>query len=239
MIAFIGDQALGAGAQAVLELIRDEGADAVIHSGDFDYQDDPAAWMAMIDGVLGPDFPYFASVGNHDSSRFYGAGGYQELLEARMQRIGVPWTGDLGVQSFFHYEGILVVFTAAGVFGSGDGDHAPFIRDVLAADDSTWKISSWHENMRDMQLGSKGNYHRLGGVRGVATGRGHHRDGPRALLLAHAPALRTSSRRRSPAPSSHWSSRADDPETVEDEGASFVFVSGLGGHSVRNQDRDG
>jgi hypothetical protein len=32
---------------------------------------------------------------------------------------------------------------------------------------------------------------------------------------------------------------ADDPGTTEDEGTSFVFVSGLGGHSVRNQDRDG
>ena len=30
---------------------------------------------------------------------------------------------------------------------------------------------------------------------------------------------------------------ADDPATQEDEGRSFVFVSGLGGSSVRDQDR--
>jgi len=43
-IAFIGDQGLGPNAQAVLTLIRNEGAAAVLHSGDFDYQDDPKAW---------------------------------------------------------------------------------------------------------------------------------------------------------------------------------------------------
>jgi hypothetical protein len=55
-VAFIGDQGLGADPVAVLQLILDEGADAVVHSGDFDYGDDAAAWDAQIDGVLGPDF---------------------------------------------------------------------------------------------------------------------------------------------------------------------------------------
>jgi hypothetical protein len=118
-VAFIGDQGLGSDAEAVLTLIRSEGADAVIHQGDFDYRDDPAAWEAMIDGILGPDFPYFASVGNHDTSVFYGAGGYQEVLSDRMARLGIPFTGDLGVQSFHHFQGILVVLTAPGVFGAG------------------------------------------------------------------------------------------------------------------------
>src|SRR3990172_10629401 len=45
-IAFFGDQGLGGDAEAVLRLIRDEGADAVLHLGDFDYHDDPAAWDA-------------------------------------------------------------------------------------------------------------------------------------------------------------------------------------------------
>ena len=40
-IAFIGDQGLGPDARAVLELIRDERADAVLHQGDFEYGDDP------------------------------------------------------------------------------------------------------------------------------------------------------------------------------------------------------
>jgi hypothetical protein len=237
-VAFIGDQGAGAGAQAVLELIRDEGADAVIHSGDFDYHDDPAAWMATIDNVLGPDYPYFASVGNHDAGSFYGAGGYQELLAARMQRLGIPWTGDLGVQSFFHYRGILVVFTAAGVFGSGDSDHALFIRDVLAADDAVWKISSWHENMTDMQLGSKGNSTGWGVYEesrrgGAIIATAHEHSYSRTHLLSHVEQKTVASTEQPLVLS------PDDPGTTEDEGQSFVFVSGLGGHSVRNQDRDG
>src|SRR3990172_3504574 len=118
-IAFLGDQGLGGDAEAVLELIRDEGADAVIHMGDFDYEDDPAAWDAQIDAFLGADFPYFASAGNHDEGRFYGPGGYQEVLEARMDRLGIPWEGDLGVRSSLHFEGIFVVCTAPGSFGDG------------------------------------------------------------------------------------------------------------------------
>ena len=96
MIAFIGDQGPGENGQAVLRLIKNEGAAAVIHAGDFDYDHDPAAWDARINAVLGPDFPYFACVGNHDKKKFYGAGGYQEFMEARMSRLGIIWEGDLG-----------------------------------------------------------------------------------------------------------------------------------------------
>src|SRR3974390_2603474 len=65
-VAFIGDQGLGEEPKAVLTMIKAEGADLVIHSGDFDYADDPAAWDGQINGVLGPNFPYIGSIGNHD-----------------------------------------------------------------------------------------------------------------------------------------------------------------------------
>ena len=32
---------------------------------------------------------------------------------------------------------------------------------------------------------------------------------------------------------------SDDPNTLEDEGRTFAFVSGLGGRSIRNQSRSG
>ena len=70
-IAFIGDQGRGADAEAVLLLIRDEGADAVVHSGDFDYEDDPAAWDGPITSILGADFSYFASAGNRPATQAY------------------------------------------------------------------------------------------------------------------------------------------------------------------------
>jgi hypothetical protein len=237
-VAFIGDQGLGADPVAVLQLILDEGADAVVHSGDFDYGDDAAAWDAQIDGVLGPDFPYFASVGNHDKSHFYAPGGYQDRLAARMNRLGIPWTGDLGVQSALHFQGIFVLLTAPDIYGAGDGFHDLYIRDQLAADESIWSISSWHRNMTAMQVGGKsddtgwGVYEesRRGGAI-IATA--HEHSYSRTHLLSSIqdqtvagvgdPLVLT----------------ADDPATAEDEGRSFVFVSGLGGKSIRNQDLDG
>ncbi|MHC4141222.1 MAG: metallophosphoesterase family protein [Planctomycetota bacterium] len=182
-IAFIGDQGLGPDAQAVLQLIADEGADAVVHSGDFDYDDNPRAWDQQISEILGPCFPYFASVGNHDDQGFYGPGGYQEMLADRMSCLGLAWDGDLGARSTHTYQGILFVLTAPGVFGDGDLDYAPYIRDQLAASDAIWRISSWHKLMEAMQVGGKSD---------DETGRGRHRHRPRALVRADAPAAQLS-----------------------------------------------
>jgi hypothetical protein len=238
MIAFLGDQGLGGNSEAVLALIRDEGADAVIHAGDFDYEDDPPAWDAQIDAFLGPDFPYFASAGNHDQGQFYDAGGYQDLLEARMNRLGIPWEGDLGVRSSFHFEDILIVFTAPGSYGNGDEVFAPYLRDVLAADDSVWSISAWHKNMRRMQVGGKSNEtgwdvyeeSRRGGAI-IATA--HEHSYSRTHLMADFEKQVVAST------GSPLLLAADDPATPEDEGRSFAFVSGLGGHSIRNQETGG
>lgn len=67
-IAFFGDQGVGSNSRAVLNLIKSEGAHALLHLGDFDYNDDPAAWEAQINSVLGANFPYFACIGNHDEA---------------------------------------------------------------------------------------------------------------------------------------------------------------------------
>jgi hypothetical protein len=237
-IAFLGDQGLGGDAEAVLRLVRDEGAEAVLHLGDFDYANDPAAWEAQIDSVLGREFPYFACVGNHDALRFFGPGGYQERLAARMRRLGIPWEGLLGVRSSFRYQGILVVTTAPGVFGRGDLLYARYIRRALAADDSLWSISAWHENMRAMQVGGKGNATGWGVYEasrrgGAIVATAHEHSYARTHLLADVSEQVVAST------SDRLALAADDPATREDEGRSFVFVSGLGGESVRDQERDG
>ena len=61
-MAFLGDQGLGSDSVAVLNLVKSEGAEMVIHAGDFDYESDPESWMEQLESVLGDDFPYFASV---------------------------------------------------------------------------------------------------------------------------------------------------------------------------------
>jgi hypothetical protein len=106
-VAFIGDQGVGPDAVAVLELIRDEGADMVLHQGDMGYTLDAASWDRQIDDTLGTAFPYFASIGNHDCLRSLpecsGPGDwpdYQALLQARLDRIpGASCTGHLGVNA--------------------------------------------------------------------------------------------------------------------------------------------
>src|SRR5437867_7063965 len=237
-VACIGDQGLGSNAQAVLTLIRSEGADVVLHGGDFDYQDDPKAWDDQISGILGRDFPYFASAGNHDAARFYGPGGYQELLAARMNRLGIAWRGDLGVQSSFTYRGIFFVLTAPDVFGDGDGLYDLFIARELAADDSTWRISSWHEDMQLMQVGGKGDQTGWGVYEqsrrgGAIIATAHEHSYSRSYLLSSCRDQTVAST------ASTLILSRDDPSTPADEGRSFVFVSGLGGKSIRPQLLDG
>jgi hypothetical protein len=240
-VAFFGDQGLDDSSVAVLELVLQEGAEAVVHLGDFDYLEDPAGpalWEAQINATLGPDFPYFASAGNHDKDFFQGPGGYQEYLAARMGRLGIVWDGDLGTQSSFEFGGIFFVLTAPHDFGEGDGFHDLYIRDQLAASPHLWKVSGWHRNMTAMQVGGKeddvgwGVYEesRRGGAI-VATA--HEHSYSRTHLLSSF-STQTVASTESP-----LALAADDPGTPEDEGRSFAFVSGLGGRGIRPQLLDG
>ncbi len=235
-IAFIGDQGFNPFSWAVLELIKDEGADAVLHSGDFDYLDLPFLWEAQINEFLGKDFPYFTSVGNHDADKFRRFLGYQYFMEARLERLGIPWEGDLGVQSVVKYKGISFMLTAPGTFGPGDGFHDVYIQQKLAEDPSIWRISSWHKNMNQMQVGGKsdstgwGVYEesRRGGAI-IATA--HEHSYSRSHLLSDMQNQSVASTANTLVVS------RDDPNTPEDEGRSFVFVSGLGGQDIRDQER--
>lgn len=227
-VAFIADQGSGSDAIAVLQLIRDEGADMVLHQGDFDYENDPNLWESNVNSVLGENFPYFASVGNHDDNNFYGAGGYQEKLQQRVDRIAdATCTGDLGVNSSCEYQGLFFVLSGVGTLGDG---HETYIRDQLTADNSTWRVCSWHKNQEAMQVGGKSNSvgweayetcRELGAI--IATGHEHSYSRTKTL---------TSTEFQTVDPD--WS----DPGALRvTAGATFVFVAGLGGASIRDQER--
>ena len=230
-VAFIADQGLGTDARAVLNLIKSEAASAVVHSGDFDYTDDPAAWESQINSVLGANFPYFASIGNHDTPEWSGSGGYQSYLQARCNRIGVSWSGDLGIKSSLSYKGIQILLTAPDISGTG---HNTYIRDVLAQSTSPWRISSFHKNMRMMQPEDKSDdtgwsvydESRKGGAL-VITGHAHAYS--RTYLLNSCVNQSVASRAET------LSVRANDPGTSPDDGRTVVVVSGLGGKSIRPQ----
>lgn len=219
-VAFIGDQGSGSGATSVLELIRDEEADMVLHQGDFDYKDDPDLWMQQIDNVLGPEFPYFASVGNHDLVAWEG---YQLKLESRLNNIkGANCTGDLGVNSACTYKGIFFVLSGVGTLGS---NHIEYLRNELTFSNAYWKICSWHKNQRLMQVGAKSDEvgweaYETCRLAGAIVATGHEHSYSRTHLMSSFEFQTIASN------SNHL---------ILSEGESFAFVSGLGGHSIRPQ----
>ena len=228
-VAFIGDQGLNSSSAAVLKLIRAEGAQAVLHSGDLDYADDPAAWEAQVNSILGADFPYFASIGNHDAARWGGPNGYQQRLKQRFGRLGISWGGDLGVESSFRYKGIFFVLTAPGVEGYDTGRADTYIREQLAADSSIWSVCSWHKNMRLMQAGGKGD----------ETGWGVYeeaRKGGAIIATAHEHSY---SRTHLLSGMAEQTVAGTSATLSLTRGHSFAFVSGLGGHSIRGQQLSG
>lgn len=222
-VAFIADQGFGKKASAVLQLIADEKADMVLHQGDFDYNDDPDAWDKQISSLLGPDFPYFASIGNHDTDAWLG---YQQKLQARLGRIsGATCSGDLGVKSVCRYKGLFFILSGAGTRGSG---HDVYIRDQLAADNSIWRICTWHKNQHDMQAGGKKDevgwqpYRVCQGSRAIIA-TGHEHTYSRTLTLTDV-----GNRAKG-----HGATGQPDQVQVG-VGKTFVFVSGLGGQTKRD-----
>jgi len=225
-VAFIGDQGLGKNSVAVLELIKDEEASMVIHSGDFDYSNDPDDWDDQINDVLGYDFPYFASIGNHDVKEWYE---YQKKLYERLDEIpGANCAGDLGVKSNCYYQGLFFILSGAGTM---DSNHDEYIEDILSQDDSVWRICSWHKNMNKMQVGNSLDdtgwqvYEecRKGGAM-IVTGHEHSYSRTKTLDSFEKQII-----------DPDWS----EPNNLKlSYGTSFVVVSGLGGNSpIGSQDR--
>ena len=219
-IAFIGDQGTRNGAKAVLELIRDEKAGMVLHQGDFDYQDDPDNWMNQIDDILGPTFPYFASVGNHDVAAW---GGYQSKLQSRLNQIeGAKCTGDLGVNSACTYRGIFFLLSGIGTLGS---NHIEYMVNELKNSNAGWKICSWHKNQHLMQVGSKSdevgwNAYEECRLAGAIIATGHEHSYSRTYLMSNFESQTIAS---------------TSNNLILSEGESFTFVSGLGGVGIRPQ----
>ena len=230
-VAFIGDQGLTKEARAVLQMIKAEDADLVLHLGDLDYEDDPIAWDAMITAVLGTDFPVFVAVGNHDD-RWYGPGGYQDRLEERLSRIpDATCSGDLGVQSACTFRGLFFILSGIGTIPEvpNHPEHVNYLRDQLARSDAIWSICAWHKNQSAMQVGSKEDEvgwqpYEVCREGGAIVATAHEHSYSRTHLLDDFEAQSVAS---------------DSDSLVIDEGASFAFVSGLGGHSIRDQEQGG
>ena len=71
--------------EAVLRLVKEEGAQLLVHLGDFDYQYNPIAWEDQTNRVLGYDFPQIAVVGNHDLPNWAGPEGYAYFVSEQSE----------------------------------------------------------------------------------------------------------------------------------------------------------
>lgn len=222
-IAFIGDQGLGSDAEAVLNLIKSEGADMVLHMGDLAYSSNVDGWDQMITKALGPAFPYFASVGNHDDGDW---DRYQQVLTTRLNLIpDATCSGDYGINSACTYKGFSFILSGVGEMGS---NHVEFINQTFSNDDHIWRICSWHKNMHKMQAGGKSDSTGWGVYEacldwGAIVATAHEHSYSRTYLMS----------------SFENQTVVNQSSTLQlEEGKSFAFVSGLGGASIRDQEND-
>jgi hypothetical protein len=239
LVAFLGDQGANSNADGVLNLVKNEGAAAVVHNGDFDYMDSPSTWNARIDGILGPNFPYFAVVGNHDAAAWDGANGYASYINARLSRVpAMQCAGDVGVKATCRFRGLYMVqscvgtseLTGHGNCGKDSTEQVAFIRNALSNDSSLWSLCLWHKNQNDMQIGTKTdevgwNAYKecMNGGAIITTAHEHSYSRTVGLTDLGNGAV------------GHGAVGSYDSLIVS-PGRTFVVVSGLGGNSVRDYD---
>jgi hypothetical protein len=243
-VAFIGDSGNGAEFEAVLTLIKNEGTDLVLHQGDFDYAWDADGFFAKIDRILGPNFPYLASVGNHDIASWNTGCGdldgcYAQFVKDRMARTGIePDEPDLNDQMYsVTYRGLKMVFVGQERWGD-DSLYPRYIHSQLAADPHTWRICSWHRNQNAMQIGGKNNEMGWGvydvcRINGAIVATGHEHSYARTKTLISMQNQAVDTTQHPP-----LNGVPGDPDQLlVVPGRSFVFVSGLGGTGMRPQQR--
>jgi hypothetical protein len=230
-IALLGDQGVRADARAVLQLIVDEHADALIHLGDFVYSDGtPSDWDAQFDEVLGRDFPVFAAIGNHDVNKWEGALGFLDHLRARLDRIpDAHCTGDYGVNAGCSFRGVFFVLSGVGTYGTG---HEAYLDSALSQSDAPFRMCIWHKNQHDMQVGNKEDEvgweaYQICARHGVPVITGHEHSYSRSQVLT---AIGDSTQ-------GHGALGGFEELQLE-PGRTFVTVAGLGGQSARTRTRD-
>lgn len=235
LIAFIGDQGANGNSDAVLELIKDEGATATVHNGDFDYASNPADWDRRINDILGPSYPYFAVIGNHDAPAWSGPSGYASYIQARHARVPeMRCTGELGVKATCNFRGLHLIMSCVGTnelrasCGADSSEHVTFIRDSLANSNAIWSICNWHKNQHDMQVGTKSNEVGWGAYQacmeaGAIVATGHEHSYSRTLTLTDV----------GNSAADHGRTGAFDQVELGPS-RNFVFVSGLAGIGIRS-----
>ena len=159
IVAFIADASLKNSALKVKQLILDNEADFVLHAGDLDYINSPYAWEKNLDEVMGQDYRYFTSMGNHEYDAFEGTNGYQSFMFDRLLRQEANCVGSVGLSQICSYLGITFFIATPW-----QNYPTPFItqeelsqaiEDAFTQFGGKWRICVWHFNHHEYQLGNK------------------------------------------------------------------------------------
>jgi len=219
-VAFFGDQGVRSSSREALHLVKDWGAEIIIHIGDFDYIDDPDAWVDQLNSIVGEDYPYFAVIGNHDVLK---RPDYLRHLINRLGRINATsyCSGELGVKYSCNYKGLLFALSAVGTYGNR---HVEFLDSTFALNPAVWRICGWHKNQHDYQTGDKEDEvgweaYQTCLKHGAIVATAHEHSYSRSYLMSDFENKKVAS--------------TDGSTLPVQDGNSFVFVSGLGGESIR------
>lgn len=233
-VAYIGDTGAGSNYKAVLNLIKAENVDFVVHNGDFDYQNNASVFFTALDSVLGAGYPYyFVSKGNHDTGDWTDyAAEFKKRWDTTGAVIDDPNLND--EMWTLTFKGLQMVMVGQN---GNNAAFASFINSKLTGDNHIWKMCNWHKNQNAMQLGTKSNEmgwdvyencRKLGAV--IATGHEHSYSRTFTLTNMTSQVVDTTCHPGAPAD-------RDRSKVCIGPGRTIAFVSGLGGVSIRNQDR--
>jgi predicted phosphodiesterase len=218
-VGFIGDTDSGTSFKGVLNLVKNEGASALVVQGDMSYSSNPTAWWNALEAVLGTSFPVFISRGNHDD------GSWSSYLPKAANHLGgaarVAGAHDASYKTT--YRGLVIATIKKGDTGAN-------ITPFLQGDSHIWKICSWHQNQAALQVGDKGdemgwNVYETCRQQGAIVMTGHEHSYERTKTLTN------------------MASQTVDPTCATPSllcvgpGRTFSSVVGLGGNSVRGQSR--
>jgi len=225
-VAFVGDFARNGNTESVLQLIKDQEAELLIGLGDLDYNFKPELWMTQLNNILGEDFPFASAIGNHDDIQWENF--YKPLFRERYERTPeLTCSGEIGITETCVYKGLFLALSGAGTVGENP---ETFLQEQLNQNNSLWRVCAWHKNQEAMQLGTKRDeagwapYEtcRIEGAI-IATGHEHSYHRTRTLVDMEQQVID--------------SVFSDTNQVRVAEGATFAFVSGMGGKGTRNQDR--
>jgi hypothetical protein len=223
-IAIYADVGITQNSEKVMKMTRDWGVDLSIIAGDFDYKDNPQAFVDMFTSTIGPKAPLLVTPGNHDILNWYDPNvGYESLFKKQMMHshLNDYCKGEFGIKQYCVVDDMVFVLSGIGTMGSG---HEEFIDQVFTNYQNVpWKFCIWHKNQRQMQTGDKNDetgyeVYEICRKHGAMIFSGHEHSYARSHLLSNYENQTVSSTLN------HLELRP---------GVSFASVVGLGGIEIR------